>query len=397
MSTSNGALSGIKILDLTQFLSGPFCTMTLGDLGAEVIKIERPKPVPGSGPFLNGERIYDLSLNRSKKGITINLKSEKEKKMLLKMAEKADVLIENFRPGTMDKMGLGYEDMKKVNPRLVYVSISGYGHTGPYKEKGALDVVIQGMSGMMSLTGEANGRPTKVGPSVSDIIAGFYAGIATLAALRHRDQTGKGQFVDIAMLDASFSCLENAVANYFATGICPTRVGNRHQVNAPFQPYKTADGEIIITATRNPAFFDMCKALGREDLTTDERFNNPEVRRVNVDALEEEITKTTITMTMAEVEEKLEAVGVPTGRINTVAMIAEDPQIIARNMIVELDHPVAGKYKMPGSPIKMSDTPVNPTIPAPCLGQHNHEVFRELLDMSDEEIDTLLAEQQSRQ
>lgn len=392
--TQKAALEGLTVLDLTQFLSGPFCTMNLGDLGAEVVKIERPDRPVGSGPFLNGERVYDLSLNRSKKGITLNLKNPKEKEIFLRLAEQADILIENFKPGAMDKMGLGYEDVRRRNPRIIYASISGFGHTGPYRAKGAMDMVIQGMSGIMSLTGSPDGRPMKAGFSVSDLLGGFYALVGILAALHHRDRTGEGQHIDIAMLDASFACVENAVANYYATGKVPTRVGNRHQVTVPFQPYRTRDGEIIITAPRNDSYAAMCRALGREELIGDPRFRSPEDRRQHVDELENEITRTTIEMTMAEVDEKLSAAGVPTGRINTIAQIAADPQIREREMVITLDHPVAGLYKTAGSPLKMSETPARPVRPAPVLGEHTREIFREKLGMSSGEIDEILEEQQ---
>jgi CoA:oxalate CoA-transferase len=393
MTNGKGAMSGITVLDLTQFLSGPFCTMILADLGAEVIKIERPDRPKASGPFLGGERTYDLSINRGKKGITLNLKNPMDKDIFLQLAKRADVVVENFKPGTMEKMGLGYEEIKKIKPDIIFAAISGFGETGPYRQRGALDMVIQGMSGLMSITGEPGGRPVKAGSSVSDLFTGIYAYGAIASALYYRSRTGTGQFIDIAMLDSMFSCLENAVINYFVTGENPGRVGNRHATNAPFQSFKTSDGEIIITASRDSSYNKLCTALGREDLITDPRFSNTELRRINADELEEEITKFTILHTMTEMEEILNKVNVPNGRINTLDMICNSPQIIARNMVVEADHPVAGKYKMAGSPLKFSETPPVDNRPAPLLGQHNYEVFSGMLRMSDEQIKAVLAEQ----
>lgn len=389
MACSTAALDGIRILDLTQYLSGPFATLMMGDLGADVIKIENPNRTLGGGAFINGERVYDLSTNRSKRSVVMDLKDPVYKELFLKMAAKADIIIENFKPGTMEKLGLSYDEVIKVNPRIIYTSISGFGQTGPYREKGALDLVIQAMSGFMSITGEANGRPIKAGSSIADIVSGFYAVIGTLTALHHRDVSGKGQYVDIAMLDSMFSILENAVVNYFATGKVPGRLGNRHSVAVPFQSFETSEGEMVVTVNRDPLFKKFCQAIHREELCSDERFITAPNRTVNVDALDEEITKTTKTKTMAELERDLEAADIPCGRINTIDQIVQDPQIQARDMIVEVEHPRAGKFKMVGSPLKMSETPAVINRPAPMLGQHTLEVFRELLGMDEEDIKAL--------
>lgn len=392
---ARGPLSGITVLDLTQFLSGPFCTMIMADLGADILKIERPDRPRASGPYLHGERIYDLSVNRSKKSMTLNLKSDAGKDIFKKLLISSDVVIENFKPGTMERMGLGYEELKKIKPNLIYAAISGFGYTGPYKNRGALDMVIQGMSGLMSLTGEPNGRPTRCGTSASDIFSGIYMFGAVASALYEREKTGKGQFIDVAMLDSTFSCLENAVINTCIFNKNPERVGNSHPTSVPFQTFQTSDGEIIITCSRDSAFYSLCRAMGRPDMIQDERFAKAEARRLNKELLEDEITRFTSTRTLDECEETLNQFGVPNGRINTLTMICKDPQIAARDMIVKVKHPVAGTYQMAGSPLKFSSLTEAHYEPAPTLGQHTREILSERLNMTDTEIEALLKEQES--
>lgn len=392
---ARGPLSGITVLDLTQFLSGPFCTMIMADLGADILKIERPDRPRASGPYLHGERIYDLSVNRSKKSMTLNLKSDAGKDIFKKLLISSDVVIENFKSGTMERMGLGYEELKKIKPNLIYAAISGFGYTGPYKNRGALDMVIQGMSGLMSLTGEPNGRPTRCGTSASDIFSGIYMFGAVASALYEREKTGKGQFIDVAMLDSTFSCLENAVINTCIFNKNPERVGNSHPTSVPFQTFQTSDGEIIITCSRDSAFYSLCRAMGRPDMIQDERFAKAEARRLNKELLEDEITRFTSTRTLDECEETLNQFGVPNGRINTLTMICKDPQIAARDMIVKVEHPVAGTYQMAGSPLKFSSLTEAHYEPAPTLGQHTREILSERLNMTDTEIEALLKEQES--
>lgn len=394
MASGYGPLSGITVVDLTQFLSGPLATMIMADLGADVIKIERPDRPKASGPFLNGERIYDLSIQRSKKSITLNLKAEADKEVFLELVKKADVVVENFKPGTMERMGLGYEALCEVNPKIIYMAVSGFGYTGPYRSRGALDMVIQGMSGLMSLTGEPDGSAMRCGTSASDVFTGLYTFGAISAALYDREKTGKSQFVDVAMLDATFSCLENAVINTCLSGKNPQRVGNSHPTSVPFGTFPTSDGEVIITCSRDAAFYNLCRAMGREDMIEDPRYSKAEARRQNKAELYKEIELFTTAHTLDECEKILEANGVPNGRINTMTMICADPQIAARNMIVEVDHPVAGKYKMPGSPIKFSNYPETTYEPAPTLGQHTREVLEGQLGMSKESVDAMLAEQE---
>lgn len=394
MAEGYGPFSGITVLDLTQFLSGPMATMIMADLGADVIKIERPDRPKASGPFLNGERVYDLSIQRSKKSVTLNLKAEQDKQVFLKLVQKADVVVENFKPGTMERMGLGYDVISSVNPRVVFLAVSGFGYTGPYSSRGALDMVIQGISGLMSLTGEPDGPAMRCGTSASDVFTALYTFGAAAAALYDREKTGKGQFVDIAMLDSTFSCLENAVINTCVFGKNPQRVGNSHPTSVPFGTFPTLDGEIIITCSRDPAFYSLCRALGREDMIQDPRFSAAEGRRQHKAELTEEISRFTSARTMAECEDILNAHGVPNSRINTMMMICADPQIRARNMVVEVEHPVAGKYKMAGSPLKFSNYPDTTYAPAPTLGQHTVQVLQEYIGMPAEEISALLAGQE---
>lgn len=394
MAEGYGPFSGITVLDLTQFLSGPMATMIMADLGADVIKIERPDRPKASGPFLNGERVYDLSIQRSKKSVTLNLKAEQDKQVFLKLVQKADVVVENFKPGTMERMGLGYDVISSVNPRVVFLAVSGFGYTGPYSSRGALDMVIQGISGLMSLTGEPDGPAMRCGTSASDVFTALYTFGAAAAALYDREKTGKGQFVDIAMLDSTFSCLENAVINTCVFGKNPQRVGNSHPTSVPFGTFPTLDGEIIITCSRDPAFYSLCRALGREDMIQDPRFSAAEGRRQHKAELTEEISRFTSARTMAECEDILNAHGVPNSRINTMMMICADPQIRARNMVVEVEHPVAGKYKMAGSPLKFSNYPDTAYAPAPTLGQHTVQVLQEYIGMPAEEISALLAGQE---
>lgn len=327
--------------------------------------------------------------------MTLNLKSDAGKDIFKKLLISSDVVIENFKPGTMERMGLGYEELKKIKPNLIYAAISGFGYTGPYKNRGALDMVIQGMSGLMSLTGEPNGRPTRCGTSASDIFSGIYMFGAVASALYEREKTGNGQFIDVAMLDSTFSCLENAVINTCIFNKNPERVGNSHPTSVPFQTFQTSDGEIIITCSRDSAFYSLCRAMGRPDMIQDERFAKAEARRLNKELLEDEITRFTSTRTLDECEETLNQFGVPNGRINTLTMICKDPQIAARDMIVKVEHPVAGTYQMAGSPLKFSSLTEAHYEPAPTLGQHTREILSERLNMTDTEIEALLKEQES--
>ncbi len=389
------ALEGIKVLDLTRVLAGPYATMVMADMGADVIKIEAPEVGDDSrqfGPYIGKESAYFMSLNRNKRSITLNLKAPKAKALFIEMVKKADVVVENYRPGTMEKLGLGYEELKKINPGIIYAASSGFGHSGPYSKRAAYDAVVQAMGGIMSVTGPVGGKPTRVGPSIGDITAGLFTAIGVLAALNYRNNTGVGQKVDVAMLDCQVAILENALARYVVTGEAPKPAGNRHSSITPFEPFETSDGEIMIAAGNDTLFVKLCEVFGTEEWVKDERFKSNPMRTKHVDELVPLITDITRTKPTKEWQDLLDKAGVPNGPINTIDKVMEDPQVLARNMIVEIDHPVAGHLKMAGVPIKMSETQGSVRTHAPLLGQHTEEILKELLGMSTEEIDALKKE-----
>ncbi len=385
-----GILTGMRVLDFTQFLSGPSCTMMLADMGAEVIKIERPNKELAAGPYLGGERTYDLSIMRGKKSITLNLKDPEQRDILLELAKTADIIVENFKPGTMQKMGLAYEDIIKVNPQIIYTSISGYGQTGPNSAKGALDLVIQAASGLMSVTGEENGPPLKAGVSAADLFTGLYAAIGTMAMIRHREKTGEGQYLDIAMLDSMLCVLENAVTNYCISGKVPGRIGNRHRVNVPFQDFETKNGDILIAVNRDHQWAALCKTLGCEDMIEDPKFATSEARRQNREECVERVQKILKTWDTHELAEALDKANIVNGKINTIEQVVNDPQIVARDMIVEVDHPTAGKYKIVNSPLKFSKTPTVVEHGAPILGADNRQILKGI-GLTDSDVDELIA------
>ncbi|MFZ5967563.1 MAG: CaiB/BaiF CoA transferase family protein [Bacillota bacterium] len=389
------ALEGIKVLDLTRVLAGPYATMVMADMGADIIKIEAPGVGDDSrqfGPYVGNESAYFMSLNRNKRSIVLNLKEEKAKDLFREMVKKADVVVENFRPGTMEKLGLGYEELKKINPKIIYAACSGFGHSGPYSKRAAYDAVVQAMGGIMSITGEKGGKPTRVGPSIGDITAGLFSAIGILAAINYRNNTGTGQKVDVAMLDCQVAILENAIARYVVTGQAPKPAGNRHSSITPFEPFETADGEIMIAAGNDALFVKLCEVLNTTGWIEDERFKTNPLRTKNVEELVPLINALTKEKTTKEWQDILDKAGVPNGPINTVDKVLEDPQVLARQMITEIEHPVAGKLKMPGVPIKMSETQGSVRRPAPLLGQHTEEILQQMLGMSSEEIETLKKE-----
>ncbi len=386
------ALAGLKVLDLSRVLAGPYATMILADMGADVLKIEMPVTGDDSrafGPYIGGESSYFMSINRNKKSMTMNLKDEDSKAMFIELVKDADVVVENYRPGTMEKLGLGYDVLKEINPRLIYAASSGFGHTGPYSKRAAYDAVVQAMGGIMSITGELNGKPTKVGSSIADIIAGMYTSIGVLGALEYRNRTGKGQKVDVAMLDTQVSILENAIARYMATGVSPGPLGNRHPSIIPFESFDTKDGSIMIAAGNDALWAKLCNALGVPEIIEDERFITNPLRGENYDEMRPLVAKPFLDKTTKEWMDILNEVGVPNGPINKIGDVVKDPQIQAREMIVEVDHPVAGKMSMPGVPIKMSETQGSVRTPAPVLGQHTEDVLKGKFNLSDEEIQKL--------
>ncbi len=388
------ALEGIRILDLTRVLAGPYATMILADLGAEVIKLE----LPGRGddarafpPYVAGESAYFMSLNRNKRSMTLNLKQEAGKQLFRDLIKKVDVVVENFRPGAMKRLGLGYETLKEINPRLIYAAASGFGHTGPYRERAAYDAIVQAMGGVMSITGPAGGPMTRIGTSMGDITAGMFTAIGILAALRHRDQTGQGQMVDVAMLDSQVAILENAIARFAVTGDIPEPIGNRHPSIVPFESFTTADSQIMIAAGNDVLWAKLCETLGVEDLIEDPLFVSNELRIDNYDELRPLLAAPILTKTTQEWQTILDNAGVPNGPINNVAQILQDPQVQAREMIVPVKHPTAGTLKMPGIPIKLSETPGSIRQSAPLLGQHTIELLTDVFGYSAEEIEALKA------
>lgn len=386
------ALSGIKVLDLTRVLAGPYTTMILGDLGADIIKIEIPGKGDDSryfGPYQNNESAYFMSINRNKRSMTLNLKEEEGKKILLKMVEEADVIVENFRPGTMERLGLGYEVLKEVNPRIIYGAASGFGHSGPYSKRAAYDAVVQAMGGIMSITGQKDGDFTRVGPSIGDITAGLFTAIGILTALVSRNETGKGQKVDVAMLDCQVAILENAIARYVVSKEIPKPIGNRHTSIVPFEPFDTKDGQIIVAAGNDVLWAKLCEAIDKIELIIDERFRTNPLRNKNYQELRGIIAEPLKNKTTEEWQTILNDLGVPNGPINTIDKVLEDPQVNARKMIVEIEHSKAGKLKMPGIPVKLSETPGEIRMPSPLLGEHTSEILSEFFGYDEEKINEL--------
>ncbi|MBI9043615.1 MAG: CoA transferase [Anaerolineaceae bacterium] len=389
----NQALENIRILDLTRVLAGPFATMVLADLGAEIIKVE----IPGKGddsrqfpPYIAGESAYFMSLNRNKRSITLNLKKEEGKKLFLKMIKNVDVVVENYRPGTMEKLGLGYETLRKVNPRLIYAAASGFGHTGPYSKRPAYDAVVQAMGGVMSITSATEGGPpTRVGTSMGDITAGLFTAVGILSALVYRQESGLGQKVDVAMLDSQVAVLENAIARYIASGTAPAPTGNRHPSIVPFEPFETSDGQIMIAVGNDVLWQKFCMAIDQPELAEDPRFTSNPLRNENYPALFSLISNIIKNKPTTVWQQILDDQGIPNGPINTIDKVLNDPQIKAREMIVEIEHPVAGIMKMPGVPIKMSETPGSVRFPAPVLGEHTESILKEIFLLDEQEITNL--------
>ncbi len=387
-------LQDIVVLDLSRVLAGPYSSMMMADYGATMVKIEPPEVGDDSrafGPFVGKESAYFMSLNRNKRSMTLNLKEPAAKELFRELVKKADVVLENYRPGTMEKFGLGYDELKKINPKIIYAACSGFGQTGPYVHKPAYDIVVQAMGGIMSVTGPEGGEPTRVGASVGDIIAGLFTTIGVMMALFHRDRTGEGQKVDVGMLDCQVAVLENAISRYLVSGEIPQPIGNRHPSITPFAGFTASDGHIIVGAGNDRLWEKLCKLINRCDLLENELFATNLKRTQNVNALKEILDAEFKVKTIDEWMEALEAAGVPCAPINTVDKIINDPQIKAREMIVELEHPVAGHMRVPGVPIKLSATPGSVDTPAPLLGQHTEELLHELLGLSKEQVAELRA------
>jgi CoA:oxalate CoA-transferase len=371
-----GPFSGLLVIDMTHVLNGPFATTLLTDLGARVIKIEPPghgDDTRGYGPFHKGQSLYFSSINRGKESIVLNLKDEADREIFLNMVRQADVVAENFRPGAMARLGFAYEDLSRLNPRLIYASSSGFGQTGPLSTYPAYDTIIQAMSGIMSLTGSPDGPPTRVGTSLSDLIAGVFMFSGIVSALYAREQTGAGAQVDVAMFDSAFAFLEHGGMEYLATGEAPGRIGNRHPSIAPFDVFESSDGQVIICCGNDHLFNQLCRTIGRPELITDKRFQGNHDRLENNVALKAELEVTLKREPAAYWLEIIHEAGVPIGPLLNVAEAAEHPQISARNMVIE-----AGNLRMPGNPVKISgyDDP-HVRNGAPALDQHGAALRRE--------------------
>lgn len=387
-----GPLEGIRVLDLTRILAGPYATMILRDLGAEVIKIEQPgtgDEARDFGPFKNNFSLYFMSVNRGKKSVTLNLKSPRGKELFLELVKGSDILVENFRPGTMEKLGLDYESLKKHHPSLLYAACSGFGQTGPYAMRGAYDMIIQGMGGIISITGEPDRPPVRVGTSIGDITSALFTTIGILSALRHRDQTGEGQLIDVGMLDCQVAILENAMVRYFSTGDIPRPLGRRHPAITPFEIFESADGYVVIAIGNNELWRKFCEHVDRPELIDDERFHTNALRTENHESLFPILADIMCRRTTDAWVEGLEAIGVPCGPVNTVDKVANDPQVLARDMIAEVEHDTTGTVQIPGIPIKLSKTPGQINAPAPNLGEHTSDVLTDLLKLGAEEVNQL--------
>jgi len=352
-----GPLSGVVVLDLTRVLAGPYCTMLLSDLGARVIKVERPGAGDDAreiGPFVGDRSAYFMSLNRGKQSIALDLKSEPDREIFEELLAMSDVLVENFRAGAMERLGYGWDDLRVRHPTLIYAAASGFGHSGPYSHRPAYDMVVQGMGGIMSLTGEPGGAPTRVGTSVGDLTAGLFTAIGVTTALYHRAQTGEGQKIDVAMLDCQVAILENAIARYQATGDVPGPIGSRHPSITPFGAFATADGFVVIAAGNDGLFGALCDCLERPGLARRPEFASNAARTEHADALKDEIEGSLGRHGSTHWLALLEAAGVPCGPINDVAQVLEDPQVRARNMVVEIEEAGSESLQIAGNPIKLS-------------------------------------------
>ncbi len=375
----SGPLAGTLVIDLTRVLAGPFCTMLLADLGARVVKVESRQGGDDSrsiGPFVEGRSVYFMSLNRGKESIALDLKDDADRAIFEQLLARADVLIENFRPGAMARLGYGFDDLRPRFPKLVYASASGFGQTGPFASRPAYDIVVQAMGGIMSLTGHEGTPPTRVGTSVGDLAAGLFTTIGIQSALLARETSGQGTHVDVAMLDSQVAILENAIARYEATGTAPGPLGNRHPSITPFEALATNDGFVVIAAGNDALFEALCRVLDRPELASDPRFASNDDRTVNQPALKELLQAALAGQTTDAWLARLTEAGIPCGPVNDVPAVLAHPQVAARNMLVTVDDPVAGPTRMAGNPIKLADFPDPPTRPrAPTLDEHRAQIL----------------------
>ena len=375
------ALDGLKVIDLTRVLAGPFCTMLLGDMGADVIKIEEPElgdDTRGWAPFIDGVSSYFLSVNRNKRSVALDLKSPAGAEVMTRLVREADVLVENLRPGTLARAGFGYERLATLNPRIIYASVTGYGHTGPRRDEAGYDPVMQAEAGVMDITGPADGEPSRVGVAVTDFLAGQFMFSGILLALRERDRTGRGQAVDIALFDAILAAMTLPAGIAFATGRSPVRMGNRHPSIAPYETFRAKDGLVMVCAGNPKLWRQFCQAIERPDLPDDPRFVDNNGRLRHRDALVEIIEAWSTPLTVAEFVARLTRCGVPCGRVRSIDEALADPQVDAREMLVTMSHPVLGDVKSIGNPMALSASPPSYRRAPPSLGEHTREVLLEL-------------------
>jgi len=402
-----GPLSHIKVLDLSRVLAAPWAGQNLADLGAQVIKVERPGGGDDSRafgpPWLKDaqgrdtkESAYFASANRGKRSITVNLSKPEGQALVRRLAAEVDVLLENYKHGDLARYGLGYEDLRKINPKLIYCSVTGFGQTGPYKERPGYDFMVQGMGGLMSITGERDdlpgGGPQRVGVPIVDIMTGMYASIAVCAAIAHRAETGVGQHLDLALLDTQVAFLANQAMNYLATGEAPGRLGNAHPNIVPYQTFRTSDGDIILACGNDNLFNKFCELAGCQALAKDPRFATNAKRVENRVEITAQLNAVFAKRTTRDWVDALEQAGVPNGPINNLKQVFEEPQVIARGVRIEMEHPTAGKVPLVASPMRFSATPVEYKLPPPTLGQHTDEILREVLKLDAAEIARLRAE-----
>jgi formyl-CoA transferase len=388
-----GPLDGIRVLDLTRVLAGPYCTMFLGDLGAEVVKVEQPgvgDDTRGWGPpFVGGESAYFLCVNRNKKSITVDLKSQDGVALLRRLAERADVLIENFRPGAMERLGLGEKDLRANNPRLIYASLSGFGADGPMSDAPGYDLIVQAWGGLMSITGMPDGDPTKVGVAIIDLVAGLMLGKAIVAALFAREQLGVGQKIDTSLLEAEVACLINVGSNYLIEGKIPGRWGNAHSSIVPYQSFKTADGYVVIGIASEGIWRRFCRAIGRSELADDPRFAKNSDRVENREVLIAALAEIFLGRETGAWMKLLNEAEIPCAPVQTIDQVFKAPQVLHREMLVKVEHPTAGTVPMAGIPVKFSATPASIRLPPPTLGQHTEEVLTSWLGIERAEIEEL--------
>ncbi|MBO0710234.1 MAG: CoA transferase [Acetobacteraceae bacterium] len=375
-----GALEGLLVLDLTSHLSGPYAAMMLADQGAEVVKVEPPQgdSMRGAPPFVNGEGAPFMTWNRNKRSIVLDLKQDADREALLALADRADILIENYRPGVMERLGIGWTVLHERNPRLIYAAISGFGRTGPYRERGGFDLMTQGMSGLMSICGPEDGPPHRLPIAISDVAAGMFLAFGMTAALEARHRTGRGQLVETSLLEAATAFAVYEAAHYFALGTRPPRIGQRHRGSSPYQVFATADGYITIGGAQQNFFEKLCALVGLPELAEDPRFRRNADRVAHNDELVASLQDRLDRRRSAEWLARLEEAGIPAGPVLNYDEVFTDPQILARQMIVETEHPSTGRFRSLGVPVKMSETPGEVRRPAPRLGEHTNEVLAEL-------------------